>query len=47
MLPAAVSEKRALGGCNLAPDAGPWRRQLQRLIGRKATKRLHDLYYRN
>jgi glycosyltransferase involved in cell wall biosynthesis len=41
----AAERVRALGGCDLLPDAGPWRRRLQRLIGWKATKRLHDWYY--
>jgi len=44
---AAEARVRALGGCSLAPHAGPWRRRLQRLIGWKATKRLHDWCYRN
>ena len=42
---AAEARVGALGGCNLAPDAGPWRRHLQWLIGWKATKRLHHWYY--
>ena len=42
---AAEAKVRALGGCELRPDAGPWRRRLQRLIGWKATKRLHDWRY--
>jgi glycosyltransferase involved in cell wall biosynthesis len=42
---AAEAQVRALGGCDLLPSAGPWRRRLQRLIGWKATKRLHNWYY--
>ena len=42
---AAGARVSALGGCDLRPDAGPWRRRLQSLIGWKAVKRLHDWTY--
>jgi glycosyltransferase involved in cell wall biosynthesis len=43
-----AAERRVaeLGGTDLRPDTGPLRRPLQRLIGWKATKRLHDLFHR-
>ena len=43
---AAERRVRELGGTDLRPDAGPWRRFLRGLIGWKATKRIHDLLYR-
>ncbi|MCX6953943.1 MAG: glycosyltransferase family 2 protein, partial [Verrucomicrobia bacterium] len=43
---AAEQRIRALGGTDLRPDAGPWRRRLQSVLGWKAVKRLHDLAYR-
>lgn len=40
---AALTRVRQLGGTDLRPDAGPKRRLLQKLIGWRLTKRLHDL----
>jgi glycosyltransferase involved in cell wall biosynthesis len=42
----AETRIRMLGGCEIKPAAGPWRRRLQAFIGWKATKRLHDWLYR-
>jgi glycosyltransferase involved in cell wall biosynthesis len=43
---AAERRIREFGGSEVQPATGPWRRKLQRLIGWKATKRLHDWAYR-
>jgi len=37
---------QALGGTDIEPDAGPWRRRLQSIVGWPITKRLHDWWYR-
>jgi glycosyltransferase involved in cell wall biosynthesis len=43
---AAEARIRSLGGTDLQPYTGPWRRPLQKIIGWKATKRLHDWWHR-